>query len=119
MQSSRENIFADLAGGAYIDGFELNEDGFPEWINVPAVGLNTCTNQNCDLPGETEVIRTCQSSISVFTVSWDAPESVAAPVQDHIRTYLAPVANRRVKRSMHKRGLIEAAEKADVRRRAF
>ncbi|KAI9839390.1 MAG: hypothetical protein M1837_002114 [Sclerophora amabilis] len=36
-------------------------------------GLNTCINGDCSLPGEAKVVKTCQSSVSIFTVDYDAP----------------------------------------------
>jgi hypothetical protein len=42
----------------------------------------------------------CASSISVFDADYDAGVKWAGPIQEHIRTYLAPVANKRVKRSL-------------------
>lgn len=91
-------IATGLNGGAYIDGFKLTEDGFPTWTNVVAEGLDDCLSGDCSLPGERKTVESCQSSISVFSVDYDAPKAIAAPVQEHIRTYLAPVANRRMKK---------------------
>ncbi|KAI9851083.1 MAG: hypothetical protein M1838_004515 [Thelocarpon superellum] len=36
-------------------------------------GDNVCLNGNCTLPGETDVVKTCQTAMSVFTIDYDAP----------------------------------------------
>ena len=42
----------------------------------------------------------------LFQVDYDAPTELAKPVQEHIKTYLAPKANRRIKRAFaEKNGL--------------
>nr|POF15303.1 acid phosphatase [Quercus suber] len=57
---------------------------------VPEGGLNTCINGDCSLPGETAVLNTgCFSSISVFTVDYDAPVGAA---QNNIRHRLSSLA---------------------------
>jgi 5'-nucleotidase len=38
-------------------------------------GLNTCYNGDCFEPGESVVVTTCQSSVSIFTVDYDAPRN--------------------------------------------
>jgi len=38
-------------------------------------GLNAYYNGNCSEPGESVVVTTCQSSVSIFTVDYDAPNS--------------------------------------------
>jgi 5'-nucleotidase len=40
-----------------------------------SAGLNTCYNGNCSEPGESVVVTTCQSAVSIFTVDYDAPNS--------------------------------------------
>ena len=53
------------------------------------VGGNMCINGNCSLLGETEVLDDgCQSSVSVFTVDYDAPTGTA---QSNIRSRLSPL----------------------------
>lgn len=42
---------------------------------APNDGLNTCGNGDCSLPGEATVLSSCQSSVSAFTVDYDAPNS--------------------------------------------
>jgi len=36
-------------------------------------GANTCINGDCSLPGESTILSKCESSVSVFTVDYDAP----------------------------------------------
>lgn len=36
-------------------------------------GANQCINGNCDLPGESNVIKACQIGVTIFTVDYDAP----------------------------------------------
>jgi hypothetical protein len=50
------------------------------------------------LPGETDVVESCQSSVSVFSVDYDAPAKYAKPVQEHVKNNLAKKANRMMKR---------------------
>lgn len=96
-----QDIYAGLNGGAYVDDFVLDEDGFPVYTDVVGPGIDTCHYGDCSLPGETEIVENhCQSSISVFDVDYDAAKQYAAPVQQHIKEYVTPLANRRMKRSM-------------------
>lgn len=44
-----------MNGGAYINNFVLDEDGFPDWVNDVRPGLNECNSGDCSLPGETIV----------------------------------------------------------------
>ena len=46
------------------------------YANVVPAGANTCINGDCSLPGETLVVNGgCASSVSLFTVDYDAPTS--------------------------------------------
>ncbi|KIX05411.1 5'/3'-nucleotidase SurE [Rhinocladiella mackenziei CBS 650.93] len=36
-------------------------------------GSNQCINGNCNLPGESNVVKACQSGVTIFTVDYDAP----------------------------------------------
>lgn len=50
---------------------------------------NTCINGYCDLPGESDVLNDgCQSSVTVFTVDYDAPKG---PAQLGVRDKLFPL----------------------------
>lgn len=53
----------------------VEEDGvFTYAPIVPEAGGNVCINGDCSLPGETGVVEAgCASSVSVFTVDYDAP----------------------------------------------
>jgi len=99
--SAPEFHLTRLAGGAFSDDFVLDEDGFPVYVDVLGPGVNQCHYGDCSLPGETTIVENhCASAISVFDADYDAGVKWAGPIQEHIRTYLAPVANKRVKRSL-------------------
>lgn len=70
-------IQSRLTGGSEVDKAVYNAtSGLFTWGSTyPAdgVGLNACINGDCSLPGETNVVKKCQSSVSVFTVDYDAP----------------------------------------------
>ncbi|KXS93752.1 hypothetical protein AC579_18 [Pseudocercospora musae] len=64
-----------LTGGADYDiaVFDSTSKTFTHKNTVPSGG-NQCINGDCSLPGETDILNSgCQSSISVFTVDYDAP----------------------------------------------
>ncbi|THU79856.1 5'/3'-nucleotidase sure [Dendrothele bispora CBS 962.96] len=74
-----------MTGGADIDQLHLDPTtGFPVFENLVAPGLNTPINGRKDLPGETPIAAQCKTSVSVFSVDYDAPTGVAAPVQNHL-----------------------------------
>ncbi|KAK7693133.1 hypothetical protein QCA50_002699 [Cerrena zonata] len=74
--------FSRLTGSATIDKLFINSTtGFPQFEDFVAPGLNTVNNGVAFLPGETDVVQGCASSISVFSVDYDAPSPVAEPVQ--------------------------------------
>ena len=64
-----------LTGGADYDIAVFNKTSkLFTYANIVPPGGNVCINGDCSLPGETDVLnRGCQSSISVFTVDYDAP----------------------------------------------
>ena len=55
-----------------------------------SAGANQRINGDCSLPGETTILNSgCQSSVSVFTVDYDAPrDSHSAP---YVRSLLMPL----------------------------
>jgi 5'-nucleotidase len=59
--------YNESSGLIYIPGTNYYAD--------TGAGLNTCYNGNCSLPGESAVVTTCQTAVSVFTVDYDAPNS--------------------------------------------
>lgn len=76
-----------LTGGAVIDQLFINSTtGFPQFVNLVAPGLNTALSGNPHLPGETPVSAKCETSVSVFSVDYDAPAKVAAPIQAHLKS---------------------------------
>ena len=70
-------IQSRLTGGADVDAAVFNETSkLFTYKNIQTPGLNTCINGDCKLPGETQVVESgCFSSVSIFTVDYDAPTS--------------------------------------------
>ncbi|KAJ6263894.1 Exopolyphosphatase [Drechslerella dactyloides] len=68
-------VHSRLTGGATTNIAVYDEEtGLFSYINnFTSPGVNTCINGDCLLPGETDVIKECKTSISVFTVDYDAP----------------------------------------------
>ncbi|KAF3923593.1 Exopolyphosphatase [Orbilia brochopaga] len=64
-----------LTGGAATDIAVYNEktELFTWGDDYASPGVNTCINGDCSLPGETDVVKQCKTSISVFTIDYDAP----------------------------------------------
>ena len=57
--------------------------------NIVTEGVNACINGDCSLPGETVVVNGgCQSSVSVFTVDYDAPNCAGSA---NVRPLLQPL----------------------------
>ncbi|KFY48601.1 hypothetical protein V495_01197 [Pseudogymnoascus sp. VKM F-4514 (FW-929)] len=71
-------IHTRLTGGAYVDKAVFNATtGLFDWANIDTKGVNQCINGDCSLPGETKLLADgCKSSVSVFTVDYDAPSAV-------------------------------------------
>ncbi|KAI9744734.1 MAG: hypothetical protein M1818_001659 [Claussenomyces sp. TS43310] len=68
-------IHARMTGGADVDTAVYNAStGLFHYADLVDAGLNQCINGDCSLPGETLVLASgCKSSVSVFTVDYDAP----------------------------------------------
>lgn len=67
-------ILTRFTGGALEDKAVYNETtGLFTFQNIAPPGANTCINGDCALPGETNVLTGCQSSVTFFTVDYDAP----------------------------------------------
>ena len=64
-----------MTGGAEVDTAVYDPTtGLFSYGSVVSAGANTCINGDCSLPGETDVVNSgCFSSVSVFTVDYDAP----------------------------------------------
>lgn len=80
-----------LTGDADYDQAVFNSTtGLFRYANIVppnGVGGNTCINGDCSLPGETTILASgCQSSVSVFTVDYNAPVGAA---QNDIRSRLS------------------------------
>ncbi|KAK0441180.1 sure-like protein [Desarmillaria tabescens] len=77
-----------MTGGAVIDRLSIDPTtGFPVSNDLVADGLNVILNGNPQLPGETLTSAECKTAVSVYSVDYDAPSEVAAPIQKH----LAPI----------------------------
>lgn len=81
-----------LTGGADYDRAVFNAtSGLFTYANIVPPGGNRCINGNCALPGETTVLNAgCYSSMSVFTVDYDAP---LGQDQSSVRAKLQPLAS--------------------------
>ena len=79
-----------MTGGAEVDTAEFNETtGLFTYGSVKSAGLNTCINGDCSLPGETNVVDSgCFSSVTVFTVDYDAPDCAGSA---NVRPLLQPL----------------------------
>lgn len=80
-----------LTGGALTDKAVYNAtSGLFTYANYLGVGTNQAINGDASLPGETTVAGTgaCYSSVSVFTVDYDAPTGSA---QSTVRSALQPL----------------------------
>jgi len=65
--------------------------GLFTYANVVPSRANQCINGDCSLPGEIALLNSgCQSSVSVFTVDYDAPLLSCHPPTD-VRALLVPL----------------------------
>ena len=70
-----------MTGGAAVDrAVQDPETGLFDWENIYEDGVNACINGDCSLPGETNVIKGCAISVSVFTTDYDAPNCAGSAV---------------------------------------
>ena len=78
-----------LTGGAEVDTAVFDpKTGLFTFGSVVSAGVNACINGDCSLPGETTVVDGgCFSSVSVFTVDYDAPN----PGSNKVRKLLEPL----------------------------
>ena len=79
-----------LTGGAFSDfaAFNATSQTF-SFQNILGAGVNACINGDCSLPGETTIVNAgCQSSVSVFTVDYDAP---SGKDEKKVRSALEPL----------------------------
>ena len=78
-----------MTGGAEVDTAVYDPTtGLFSYGSVTPAGANTCINGDCSLPGETNVVSSgCFSSVSVFTVDYDAPN----PGSKKVRKLLEPL----------------------------
>ena len=79
-----------MTGGAKVDTAVFDEStGLFTSGSVTPAGLNTCINGDCSLPGETNVVGNgCYSSVTVFTIDYDAPNCDGSA---NVRSLLQPL----------------------------
>jgi hypothetical protein len=80
-----------MTGGADVGSASYNAaTGLFSYANIVPDGANQCINGDCSLPGETTILNSeCQSSVSVFTVDYDAPRDCHASLD--MRSLLMPL----------------------------
>lgn len=66
---------AGVATAAYNASTGLLSYGANSYYGIVTEGANQCLNGDCRLPGETDVVTGCSSSVTVFTVDYDAPSN--------------------------------------------
>ena len=67
-------ILSRFTGNAIVDRAVYNETTqLFKYADIIGSGANKCINGDCSLPGETDVVTKCQSSVTFFTVDYDAP----------------------------------------------
>ncbi|KAF7796743.1 hypothetical protein EIP86_007926 [Pleurotus ostreatoroseus] len=75
-------ILTRMTRGATIDKMSLNpKTGFPETTDINTPALNVVLSGDPILPDETDVSAGCATSVSVFSIDYDAPTGDAQPVQ--------------------------------------
>jgi 5'-nucleotidase len=79
-----------FGGGGFTDVALYNETtGLFRYGNYLSTAVNRCINGDCSLPGETAIVdEDCMSSVSVFTIDYDAP---LGSDQNGVRLALAPL----------------------------
>ncbi|KAJ7582463.1 sure-like protein [Mycena floridula] len=71
-----------MTGGATVDKISIDPvTGFPVASNAVTDGINVKLNGLTFLPGETPTSALCKTSVSIFSIDYDAPTAVAAPIQ--------------------------------------
>lgn len=82
-----------MTGSAVVDRAAYNETtGLFHYAELVDPGVNQCINGDCSLPGEQAILNAgCQSSVSVFTVDYDAPIGGSCNVGPDVRSLLTPV----------------------------
>lgn len=78
-----------MTGGAEVDSAVYDPTtGLFSYGSVYPAGANTCINGDCSLPGETNIVGSgCFSSVTVFTVDYDAP----SPGSKKVRKLFEPL----------------------------
>ena len=79
-----------FGGGGFTDIAVYNQTtGLFRYGNFLSEGVNRCINGDCSLPGETSVVDDgCATSVSVFTIDYDAP---LGPEQGGVGASLSPL----------------------------
>ncbi|KAK5016901.1 survival protein sure-like phosphatase/nucleotidase [Cryomyces antarcticus] len=79
-------IHTRMTGGASANQavFDPSTGIFHTANSPPSSGINTCINGDCSLPGESTVQGNCQTSVSIFTVDYDAPNGTARQAAEQV-----------------------------------
>ncbi|KAI0691180.1 sure-like protein [Cytidiella melzeri] len=78
-------VLTRMTGGATVDKLFINETtGLPQMTDVSSLGVNTALNGAMFLPGETPIAAQCMTSVSLFSVDYDAPSETAEPPQQKL-----------------------------------
>lgn len=90
-------VLTRMTGGAVVDKAVFNETtGLFKYGDMVTEGTNTCINGDCTLPGETDILASgCKSSVSVFTVDYDAPIKGECGGGKDVRSLLEPLVGSR------------------------
>ncbi|CAL3967293.1 hypothetical protein PZA11_003639 [Diplocarpon coronariae] len=86
-------IHTRFTGSALANTAPFNDaTGLFTWGTEPNPGINQCIHGDCSLPGETVVLASgCKSSVTPFTVDWDAPVADDNRPRPDVRRLLTPV----------------------------
>ncbi|KAK2624415.1 hypothetical protein QTJ16_006365 [Diplocarpon rosae] len=86
-------VHTRLTGSALVNKAVFNErTGLFTWTGHVDPGLNQCIHGDCSFPGETAVLnKGCQSSVTPFTVDYDAPIGGEKKPGPDVRKLLNPL----------------------------
>jgi len=78
-----------MTGGATVNQVSIEPTtGFPVSNDLVTDGINVKLNGNLALPGETVVSAGCKTAVSIYSIDYDAPTSVAAPIQKRLSSII-------------------------------
>ncbi|KAI9709866.1 MAG: hypothetical protein M1812_007574 [Candelaria pacifica] len=78
--------------------FDEKTGTFHSSNTVPEKGANTCINGECSLPSESTVLSKCQTSVTLFTIDYDAPiDNQKVSQKSHLIAPVVALANENLK----------------------